>query len=175
MKARSAVRRLFTQAQAGHVIARHGEPAWRAIEGRAGRSAPTEEAMLRLLGAAVEQLGGDRDAVMVELGRATIVAAMREVLAPVLQALGRRFGECVENLPSVPARFALMVPDLRPPEIEVERLDAATLRVEYRSHRRGLEPFAEGMLRGLAELHGEPIALRRVAAGAGCAFEVTVR
>ena len=140
------------------VCNRRGEDAWEEIKSRAGvdvdvfvsNDAYPDEVSFQLVGAAAEVLGVPARSILEDFGRHWILCTASEGYAELLDACGSTLPEFLSNLPSFHTRVAMIFPQLEPPEFECTDRTEHSVRLHYRTHRRGLTPFVEGLLEGLA-------------------------
>ena len=136
---------------------RFGEQEWRVIADRAGVGDEVFMALegyddaitYRLVASACEVTGLEPEKLLIEFGEHWILTTARTRYPTLLRAAGLR--EFLLNLPNFHARFALTFDHLAPPTFSCSEVEDGSVRVEYRSHRVGLQPFVVGLLRGLAE------------------------
>jgi hypothetical protein len=125
-----------------------------------------DEVTYRLIAAASEQLGLTKEDVLRALGEYWILETALKAYGPLMRAGGRTLKEFLLYLPQFHVHVLVMFPELRPPEFECSNVTENSLDLHYRSPRPpGLEPFVEGLIRGLANMFDteaaiEPIALR---------------
>ena len=74
---------------------------------------------------------------------------------------GKTAREFLLKLPLFHTRVQLIFPQLRPPEFECTEVTDNSLLLHYRTPRpAGLEPFVEGLLKGIGEMFDTPLTVR---------------
>lgn len=119
----------------------------------------------RLVGAAATVLGLPAEKVLEAFGEHWILYTGREGYGTLMTAYGSDVGSFLRNLDTMHARVELMMPQLRPPQIDVddeepsdEGPDAGrSFLVRYRSTREGLAPMVVGLLRGVGAMFGREV------------------
>jgi hypothetical protein len=150
------------------IHSQHGEEVWLRIRGMAGveeemfisNEPYPDEITYRLVGAAAEVLAVPAAEVLRTFGRWWILHTAKVGYGHLMKASGRTLPEFLINLPNFHTRIVLIYPHLRPPEFECSDVTATSLRLCYRSHRRGLAPFVTGLLEGLGEMFHTPVTVR---------------
>lgn len=148
------------------IVTNHGAEVWENIRQQAGVeeemfiSSETypDELTFRLVAAASAVLAVPAEVVLNEFGRWWILKTAKEGYEHLMKAGGRSLGEFLVNLPNFHTRIVMM-PTLRPPEFECSDVEKNSLRLHYRSHRRGLSAFVIGLLDGLGEMFATPVTL----------------
>ena len=148
------------------IVTNHGAEVWENIRQQAGVeeemfiSSETypDELTFRLVAAASAVLPVPAEVVLNEFGRWWILKTAKEGYGHLMKAGGRSLGEFLVNLPNFHTRIVMM-PALRPPEFECSDVEKDSLRLHYRSHRRGLSAFVIGLLDGLGEMFATPVTL----------------
>jgi hypothetical protein len=75
-----------------------------------------------------------------------------------MRAHGNSAKEFLLKLPVFHARVQMIFPELRPPEFECTDVADDSLVLHYRTPRpAGLEPFVDGLLKGIGEMFGTPL------------------
>ncbi len=147
------------------VCARFGALAWEQVKRVAGvevdvfitdESYP-DDVTYRLIEGACRVLGRDGGDVLRLFGEHWLLHTARNGYGTLLDAGGQTLPEFLVNLPDFHTRVALLFPNLQPPEFLVTDRTATSLRLHYRSRRRGLEPFVEGILRGVGRRFDTPV------------------
>lgn len=166
------------------VLEKYGHSAWEGVLRRSAldveffvtHQAYPDEVTLKLIRAVSTETGVEMDAFLRQLGQWWIVETAAKSYGNLLSRLGSSFPEAVKNLPNLHTRVRLIFPELQPPEFDVELTASNRCRVEYRSHRRGLQPFVVGLFEGMGNFWEVSVEVRQVAsveAGAECdVFEV---
>jgi hypothetical protein len=149
------------------IVTIHGEEVWEKIRQQAG----VEEEMFisdepypdditfRLVAAASAVLAVPAEVVLNQFGRWWILKTAKEGYGHLMKAGGRSLGEFLVKLPNFHTRIVMMMPSLRPPEFECSDVEQDSLRLHYRSHRRGLSAFVIGLLDGLGEMFATPVTI----------------
>ncbi len=148
------------------IVTNHGAGVWENIRQQAGVeeemfiSSETypDELTFRLVAAASAVLAVPAEVVLNEFGRWWILKTTQEGYGHLMKAGGKSLGEFLANLPNFHTRIVMM-PALRPPEFECSDVEKNSLRLHYRSHRRGLSAFVIGLLDGLGEMFATPVTL----------------
>lgn len=93
--------------------------------------------------------------------------------------MGHSFFENLSNLDAMHARIARSFPKLRPPSFKCTQIAADHYSLRYFSSREGLDRFVVGLVKGLAETHGNIVTVVRINAEtderAHVEFEIRVR
>ena len=147
------------------IVTNHGEKVWEKIRLQAGveeemfiSSEPyPDDITFRLVAAASAVLAVPAEVVLNDFGRWWILKTAKEGYGHLMKAGGRSLGEFLVNLPNFHTRIVMMMPALRPPEFECSDVEQDSLRLHYRSHRRGLSAFVIGLLEGLGEMFATPV------------------
>jgi hypothetical protein len=111
-----------------------------------------DEITYRLVAAASEVLGLPSARILEQLGRWWVLQTAQQGYGHLMKAAGRTLADFLVNLPNFHTRIEMMYPGLRPPEFECTDILPGSLKLHYRSHRKGLAPFVTGMLQGLGEM-----------------------
>ena len=149
----------------GMIVRDHGEAAWSAVAQRAELDAETfvsnrsydDGVTYALVGAASSVLGLPVRDVLFAFGRFWILTTAREGYGPLLDASGASLHAFLQSLPTFHTRVSLSLPALRPPTFTLLDESATHVRLRYESERKGLVPFVEGLLDGLAEHYRERV------------------
>lgn len=149
----------------------YGEESWQAVKARAGLDSDTfignqaypDQLTYALVAAAAEVLGLPAAQVLEAFGGYWIEEIGARQYSHMMAASGQCLADFLRVLPTFHARIQLVLPDLAPPTFEVSDETDHSLHLHYRSHRRGLQPFVVGLLRGLAVHFGTPATVTTVA------------
>ncbi len=149
------------------VRSQHGEIVWNEIRAKAGvdhevfmrMDSYPDEMTYRLVAAASDVLARPADEMLREFGRYWTRYTMDEGYGALLSALGGTLHEALAALDAMHARVTLMYPELKPPTFKISSDDPSRIRLEYRSHRRGLAPMAIGLIEGMGERYGVRVAI----------------
>lgn len=142
--------------------AKLGEEAWFALEKKIGIG-PTElltgmvyddSLTLEIISEAAARLNLTADECLFEFGRYWIDYASRGSLSAVMTLTGRDLASFISNLDRLHLSVGMAMPDTRLPNFKVTLDEPGFLRVEYLSHRTGMEDFVSGLLYGLIERFG---------------------
>lgn len=156
----------------------HGEDVWQTIKREAGvdveafvsNASYPDDITYRLVGAASKVLQVPAEDILSSFGEYWVLHTALESYGPLMRAHGKTAREFLLKLPQFHARVQMIFPELRPPEFECSDVTEQSLVLHYRTPRpAGLEPFVEGLLKGIGEMFGTPLAVSRVeerAAGA---------
>lgn len=152
------------------VCLHHGEEAWEKIKAAAGvdvdvfmsNEAYPDDVTYRLVGAASEVLGVSVERILFGFGEHWVLHTARDAYGGLLQAAGKTLPEFLQNLPDFHSRVSMIFPDLRPPQFSCSDIGPDSLRLHYRSHRKGLAPFVIGLISGLGKMFDTPVTARRV-------------
>ncbi len=142
------------------ILAEHGDQVWERIKKRAdvvnevflSNEPYPDETTYRLVEASASELEMTAEAVLQRFGMWWVLKTAREGYGHLLQNCGRTLPEFLRNLPNFHTRIMMMFPELRPPEFECSDAEPDSLRLHYRSSRKGLAPFVVGLLYGLGEM-----------------------
>jgi Haem-NO-binding len=153
------------------VCSRFGEPAWERIKTRAGvdveyfasNESYPDEMTYALVAAASAELGTPPEAILEAFGEYWILEVAPAGYGAMLARAGSTLPDFLENLPHFHTRVAMIFPNLQPPLLETSDRTASSLRLHYRSHRAGLEPFLLGIIRGLGKRFGVAVDVRHLA------------
>ncbi|MFO1406422.1 MAG: heme NO-binding domain-containing protein [Steroidobacteraceae bacterium] len=149
----------------------HGDGVWQLIKQQAGveveafvsNAAYPDDVTYRLVGAACRVLDTTPDRFLSGFGEYWVLHTALESYGPLMRAHGKTAREFILKLPVFHARVQMIFPELRPPEFECTDVTEESLMLHYRTPRpAGLEPFVEGLIRGIGEMFGDPLDLRRV-------------
>lgn len=144
------------------VVSGHGEEAWNGICTRAGvdtarfvalQSYP-DEVTYGLVGEVSKTLGLPPADILEAFGKHWVKFTGREGHKDAFDLFPKGkegFIAFLENLDDMHARMMMAMPELKPPQLYVERVDEDNLRLHYVSHRAGLAPMVTGLLDGLFE------------------------
>ena len=122
-----------------------------------------DELTYRLIGAASEVLGLPGAHILERLGRWWVLKTAQQGYGHLMKAGGRNLPEFLVNLPNFHTRIEMMYPGLKPPEFACTDILPGSLKLHYRSHRKGLAPFVTGLLMGLGEMFSTPVQVRHEA------------
>lgn len=166
---------LVNQAISDMVTERHGPEIWERIRERAGAPPIPFDAMksypdaltYALVGAASDVLDTPAEQLLVAFGHYWVLETARRHYGHLLDLAGGTLREFLGNLDDMHGRVAITFERLQPPAFAVEELDGGDLLVHYRSDRAGLAPFVHGLLLGLADRFGTPIAVEHLESRGG--------
>lgn len=108
-----------------------------------------------LIGAIQEVTGLPLDDLLSAFGKYWIEFAGKTSYRSVMDMAGNDLESLLENLDRMHTSIKSTMPDADMPSFLVADEDGDTLTVEYRSSRKGLEPFVKGLLLGLMDRFGE--------------------
>ena len=152
------------------VCTHHGEAVWERIKATAGVDVDVfmsnegypDEMTYRLVGAASEVLGVPADKILEAFGEHWVLHTARDAYGGLMQAAGKSLPEFLSNLPNFHSRVAMIFPKLQPPRFQCTDVTDHSLKLHYRTHRRGLAPFVVGLMQGLGKMFVTPVAVRLV-------------
>ncbi|PXW96521.1 heme-NO-binding protein [Sphaerotilus hippei] len=148
------------------VTARGGREAWRRVcrrahlgsEGFVSLQVYPDTLTLRLIDAVSEELEISGERVQESFGAYWVTHTAPQGYGELLQPAGRSLCEFLEQLSQVHRRVRASVPELELPLMEVERLaPAGHCRLRCSSSADGFTALVTGMLRGLAQVLGDPV------------------
>ncbi len=158
---------LVNQAMKDLVLERFGESRWTEI--CSGASCPTDDFELMksypdaltygLVGSASRVLQVDAGVLLEQFGEYWIRFTAEKGYGELLLLFGKDFQSCLRNLNHMHARMGAMMPELQPPRFLVEEEAPGKLLLKYFSKRAGLAPMVVGLLRGLAQRHGNQVSI----------------
>ena len=154
------------------VCRNYGAPTWKLIREQAGVEVEVflsnepypDEVTYRLMAAASEILRLPASDILEVLGEHWILYTAQQGYGPLLRATGGSLPEFLLGLPNFHSRVAMIFPQLRPPRFECTDITACSLKLHYFTHRRGLESFVVGLVRGLGKMFGTPVTVDLAAA-----------
>jgi len=152
------------------VCTHHGEAVWERIKATAGVDVDVfmsnegcpDEMTYRLVGAASEVLGVPADKILEAFGEHWVLHTARDAYGGLMQAAGKSLPEFLSNLPNFHSRVAMIFPKLQPPRFQCTDVTDRSLKLHYRTHRRGLAPFVVGLMQGLGKMFVTPVTVRLV-------------
>lgn len=138
----------------------YGAPAWKLIREQAGVDIEVflsnepypDEVTYRLVAAASQILRTPAADILEAFGEHWVLHTAREGYGPLLRAAGKSLPEFLLNLPNFHNRVAMIFPQLQPPRFKCTDVTERSLKLHYFTHRRGLEPFVVGLVRGLGKM-----------------------
>lgn len=142
------------------VCSNFGTETWQEIKQKANVESETfvsmegypDDVTHRLVKAASEVLKISPAEIMQAFGEYWVKYTAQEGYGEMLDMSGDTLPEFLENLDDMHARVGVIFPKLQPPSFECEEQeqeDALTLK--YHSHRQGLAPMVNGLVKGLGE------------------------
>lgn len=149
----------------------HGEAVWQSIKREAGveveafvsNASYPDDITYRLVGAASKVLQAPVEDILSGFGEYWVLHTALESYGPLMRAHGKSAREFLLKLPQFHARVQMIFPELRPPEFECSDVGEHSLVLHYRTPRAaGLESFVEGLLKGIGEMFGTPLSVRRL-------------
>ncbi len=147
----------------------HGETVWEAIKREAdvdveafvSNASYPDDITYRLVGAASKVLQAPAEQILQGFGEYWVLHTALESYGPLMRAHGKTAKEFLLKLPSFHARVQMIFPELRPPEFDCTDVTDTSLVLHYRTPRpAGLEPFVEGLLKGIGEMFGTPLEVK---------------
>jgi hypothetical protein len=149
---------MVNQAVRGLVLKQFGEDAWRQIHTQA--SAPEafvsmnkydDDVTYRMVDAAVDVLGLHASDILKAFGRYWVSDIATAHYADMMSRVGVDFIDFMKNLDHMHSRIRTTFPDYVPPSFRITQIAEGRCLVDYYSARKGLLPFVEGLLLGVAE------------------------
>ncbi len=139
-----------------------------------------DEITYKLAGAASEVLGAPVDACLEMFGEYWVLETASKSYATLMDASGNSLLEFLGNMNSLHDRITGTFLDYVPPEFMVENLEPPRHRIHYLSKRKGLVPFVDGLLKGLAIRFGAELEIHsredmNLADGTHAVYEVSVK
>lgn len=132
----------------------------------------------RLVESASEAMGHPPEAILRAFGHHWIQYTGKQGYGAMFQMLGNDVMTFLDRLPELHDHIAMVFTDILMPQFETSRVDDRTMRVAYRSTRRGMAPFVFGLLEGTGKLFDQAVEVRQLASfGPDCdhdLFEVTL-
>lgn len=147
------------------VSAHFGAETWEAIRIKAGldedlflsmRQYP-DDVTYRLVAASSEVLKIPPEQVLEAFGRYWVAYTAREGYGELLKLSGRTLWDFLANLDNLHSRVGLSFTDLKPPSFRCSEQTPTSLKLHYRSHRKGLSHLVVGLLKGVGELFKTPV------------------
>ncbi|MBE9044252.1 heme NO-binding domain-containing protein [Pleurocapsales cyanobacterium LEGE 10410] len=142
------------------VCTNHGQEIWQEIKKIADLDLETfismegypDDVTHRLVKAASEVLEISSAEIMQAFGEYWVKYTAQEGYGEMLAMSGDTLPEFLENLDDMHARVGVIFPKLQPPSFECEAAtEAKSLKLKYHSHRQGLAPMVNGLVKGLGE------------------------
>lgn len=137
-----------------------------------------DEITYALAGATAEVLGLSLEDALRSFGVHWVQTTLKEQYEVLMHATGSDMGGFLRNLNALHDRISSTFLDYRPPQFVVDDLEDGALKVTYVSERKGLTPFVEGLLIGLAQRFNESMTIQNIAhipVGEGERSEFTLR
>lgn len=146
----------------------HGDAAWKKVCAASGFAGDTFSSMqpypdsvtYGLVAAASQELGISGADLLEQFGAHWVRYTGSVGYGALFSLAGTSVAEVLSNLDALHGRIEHSFPDYRMPHFECARLEDGDLRLIYRSSRDGLAPMVLGLLRGLGERFGTPVAIR---------------
>ncbi len=134
----------------------------------------------QLAGAASEVLGAPVEACLEMFGEYWVQETASKSYGTLMDASGDTMVEFLQNMNALHDRITGTFLNYVPPEFTVEEIEAPRYKIHYMSKRKGLTPFVDGLLKGLALRFGSELEIHSrddVEAGEGThtIYEVSVR
>lgn len=133
----------------------------------------SDETTRVLIAACAEVLQLTYDETFLAFGEFWVEFTSEGHFAEILRMAGDDLPTLLNNIEAMHERMASVLPGAHAASLRVLSQEPALIRLAYRSERRGLEPFVQGLLRGVLTrfgLNGEVRVARRVADGADFAI-----
>lgn len=153
------------------VTAGYGQEKWEQIKELAGvdievfiRNEGYDDSLTYgLVGAASKVLELPPEKILEAFGIHWILQTAQVGYSDLMAAGGKSFPEFMLNLPDFHARLSMIFPHLQPPEFACIQIGERSLRLLYRSHRKGLAPFVRGLILGLGQLYETKVDVEQTA------------
>lgn len=142
----SMIREKFGEQEWARVLEKSGVPDDSFLTMRSYDDALTYQ----LAGAASEVLGAPVDACLEMFGEYWVQETATKSYGSLMDAAGDNLVEFLSNMNNLHDRITGTFLNYVPPEFRVEELDPPRYRIHYMSKRKGLIPFVNGLLQGLA-------------------------
>ncbi len=161
---------MVNQAMQKMVVDIHGEDTWLRIRERAGcdieafvrMDAYSDSVTYSLVGAAVEELEAEPAALLHAFGVYWISYAQSAGYGDFFQTCDS-YPSFVQQLDAMHARLQMAFRELRAPQFACTLESPDAVRVIYRSHRHGLDPFVVGLFEGLGPVFNVNAAVSKTA------------
>lgn len=169
---------MIHQAARNLALERLGEEEWGRLMASGGLSGRhfigveyySDAETMRLVGLIADRLGCSMDETFYQFGRYWIDFAAGSSYGRVLQMAGGDLETFIANLDRMHASIKSNMPLAALPGFEVVESSPAAIQVLYRSQRRGLEPFVQGILSAVAERFGETVRVTYAPCGEAVLF-----
>jgi hypothetical protein len=135
----------------------------------------SDEETMRIVSLIAGRLGLDMAETFRQLGGAWVDFAGASTYGRVLQMAGDDLETFLSNLDRMHASIKSNMPKAALPGFEVVSGAGEAIRVQYRSERRGLAPFVQGILASVAERFGETLDVTYVETEGGALFTLARR
>lgn len=162
---------LVNRAIEGMVCDSYGPATWETIKTRAGVDVPVfvsnesypDEVTYQLVGAASEVLQSPAEEILKAFGEYWVLNTALKAYGPLMHTGGRTLKDFLMYLPHFHVRVQAIFPKLAPPEFSCENVGDDSLDLHYKTGRpAGLEPFVEGLVRGLAKMFETPVDVKMI-------------
>jgi len=158
---------MIHQAARDLAVSRLGQAEWERLVERGGLNGGhfigveyySDDETMRLVGLIADRLGCGIAETFYHFGRYWIDFAGASAYGRVLQMAGGDLETFISNLDRMHASIKSNMPRASLPGFEVLDSSPDPIHVLYRSDRRGLAPFVQGILTAVAERFGEPVAV----------------
>ena len=135
----------------------------------------SDEETMRIVSLIADRLGLDMAEAFRQLGGAWVDFAGASTYGRVLQMAGDDLETFLSNLDRMHASIKSNMPQAALPGFEVVSSAGEAIRVLYRSERKGLAPFVQGILASVAERFGETLEVSYVETEGGALFTLARR
>ena len=119
-----------------------------------------DEVTMDLMGVLADRLDMSVDAFLCAFGRTWIDFAGASAYGRILSMAGEDFVSFLDSLDRMHSSIRSNMPLADLPSFEIISVDGSSIEVRYRSSRKGLAPFVQGILSAAAERFGERVAIR---------------
>ena len=153
------------------VCEKFGQEKWEAIAREANFEDPEfvglqsypDQLTYDLVKSSSKVLGVDANIVLEAFGEYWILFTADEGYGNLMQLAGDSLPDFLNNLDMLHTRLSNLMPNLAAPQFSTRNVQANSLELEYRSHRKGLEPMVVGLLRGLGKRFEMEVKVQQIA------------
>lgn len=150
------------------VVKTYGEETWDKIRKKAGfedeefiglKSYP-DELTYNLVVAGAEELKLPAETLLELCGETWITHTATHGYENVLNLAGNNMIDFLHHLNAIHAKITQLMPDMKPPIFKVKNEFVTGVELLYKSDRKGLEPMATGILKGLGRRFGLEVSVK---------------
>ena len=157
------------------VISGYGEAVWERIKEKAAVDVEVfisnegypDEMTYALVGAASEVLKLPAPVILEAFGEHWILKTAMQGYGDMMAAGGKTLREFLLNLPDFHSRVSMILPHLAPPRFFCTGAGEQWVGIRYVSHRAGLAPFVQGLLKGLGRMFQTEVTVLQTADKSG--------